>query len=106
MSFKDLVENIEELIETEIDLDEELADIGVGTHAHLVVYNDDYNTFDWVIQCFTEVLKHTSEQAEQLSFMVHYKGRAIVKVAPRTVLRPLHTALSDRGLSVEIEDGE
>jgi ATP-dependent Clp protease adaptor protein ClpS len=106
MNFSELIQNIEELVETEIDLDEELADLGVSTHSHLVVYNDDHNTFDWVIQSFVEVLKHTTEQAEQLSMMVHYKGKAIVKVAPRSILRPLRTALTDRGLSAVIEAGQ
>lgn len=82
-------------------LTEELTD--VGDLAELIVYNDDHNTFDWVIQCFVEILNHSSAQAEQLSIVIHYKGKATVKTAPMPVLRPLKDALVDRGLSAVIE---
>lgn len=74
-----------------------------GTMSELVVYNDDFNTFEWVIECFMEVLSHTSEQAEQLSLMIHYNGKATVKTAAFSVLRPFKDALVDRGLSAVIE---
>ncbi len=75
----------------------------VGVTSELIVYNDDHNTFDWVIECFVEVLGHTPEQAEQLSLIVHYKGKATVKTAPMDILRPLKDALVDRGLSAVIQ---
>lgn len=74
-----------------------------GVMSELVVYNDDYNTFEWVIECFIEVLSHSSEQAEQLSLIIHYTGKATVKTASFNVLRPLKDALVDRGLSAVIE---
>ena len=74
-----------------------------GSMSELVVYNDDFNTFEWVIECFVDVLSHTSEQAEQLSLIIHYKGKATVKTAIFEVLRPLKDALIDRGLSAVIE---
>ncbi len=74
-----------------------------GDHSQLIVYNDDVNTFDWVIQCLTEIINHTFEQAEQLSLLIHYKGKATVKTAPFKVLRPIKDALCDRGLSAVIE---
>ena len=76
---------------------------GAGEMSELVVYNDDFNTFEWVIECFIEVLSHSSEQAEQLSLIIHYRGKATVKTAPFNVLRPLKDALVDRGLSAVIE---
>jgi len=79
-------------------------DIDSGVLSELVVYNDDFNTFDWVIQCFTEVLHHSSAQAEQLSLIIHFKGKATVKTAAREVLKPLKDALIDRGLSAVIEE--
>ena len=79
---------------------EELTD--VGSESELVVYNDDFNTFDWVIECFVDVLEHSSEQAEQLSLIIHFKGKATVKTAPFDTLRPLKDALVDRGLSAVI----
>ncbi len=79
-------------------------DIGSGSPARIVVYNDDHNTFEWVIQCFIEVLQHTPEQAEQLSLMIHFKGRATVKTGPRSELLPRCEALQDRGLSAEMDE--
>jgi ATP-dependent Clp protease adaptor protein ClpS len=93
-------EDIDVLVEEEIT-----DDTGTGELAQLIVYNDDLNTFDWVIQSFMEILKHTAEQAEQLSLMIHTKGRATVKTAPIKELRPKKDALIDRGLSAVIEEG-
>lgn len=78
-------------------------DTSVGSLSELVVYNDDYNTFEWVIECFVEVLSHTSEQAEQLSLIIHYTGKATVKTAAFEVLRPFKDELVERGLSAVIE---
>jgi ATP-dependent Clp protease adaptor protein ClpS len=80
-----------------------LEDITTGTTAQLIVYNDDYNTFDWVIQCFMEVCEHTEEQSEQLSLIVHFKGKATVKTGSFEQLKPMKDALIDRGLSAVIE---
>lgn len=92
-------EELEEvLVEEEISEEED-----TGEPAQLVVYNDDVNTFDWVIQCFIDILRHTHAQAEQLSLIIHFKGRAIVKTAPKKVLKPKKDALIDRGLSAVIE---
>lgn len=88
---------------------DELEDILVGDEvtsgekSQLIVYNDDYNTFDWVIQCFMEVCDHTHEQSEQLSILVHFKGKATVKTGVMSVLKPMKDALIDRGLSAVIE---
>ena len=83
---------------------EEIEDVDVGMPSLLVVYNDDENTFDWVIQCFMDVLKYSSQQAEQLAMMIHFKGKATVKTAPKPELRPKKEALTDKGLSAVIED--
>lgn len=80
-------------------------DIGSDLPAHIIVFNDDFNTFDWVIQCFMEVLKHTHEQAEQLSIIIHFKGKATVKTGEKRELIPLCEALLDRGLSAVVEEG-
>ena len=75
-----------------------------GYGSRLIVYNDEHNTFDWVIQCFMEVLEHTYEQAEQLSIIIHFKGKACVKRGPRKELKPQKDALVERGLSAVLED--
>ena len=86
-------------------LEEEL-DVGTGEPADLIVHNDDVNTFDWVMQCFVEVLGHTAEQSEQLALLIHLKGKATVKSAAFNELRPKKEALVDRGLSAVIEGRE
>ncbi len=91
-------EELEELL-----LEEEEVASDVGEHSQLIVYNDDHNTFDWVIQCFVEVLDHSPEQSEQLALIIHFKGKATVKTAPFTELKPKKDALVDRGLSAVIE---
>jgi ATP-dependent Clp protease adaptor protein ClpS len=86
-------------------LDEEVVDhTGTGDYAQLIVYNDEINTFDWVIKSFMEVLNHTFEQSEQLSLIIHTKGKATVKTAPSGELRPKKAALQNRGLSAVIEE--
>ncbi len=89
----------------EVLLEEEISDSDIGSMAQLIVYNDDVNTFEWVIKCFIEILRHTSEQAEQLALLIHFKGKATVKTAPKRELMPKKEALIDRGLSAVIEEG-
>lgn len=72
-------------------------------HHQLVLYNDDVNTFDFVIESLMEVCKHERLQAEQCTLLVHYAGKCAVKEGSFSVLRPLCEALLDRGLSSVIE---
>ncbi len=74
-----------------------------GKQSQLLIYNDDVNTFDWVIECLMEICNHTFEQSEQLSLLIHFKGKATVKTASFEVLKPMKDALVDRGLSAVIE---
>jgi ATP-dependent Clp protease adaptor protein ClpS len=69
---------------------------------HLVVYNDDVNTFDNVINWLIEICNHEVLQAEQCAHIVHYKGKCSVKTGSFDDLQPRAVALLDRGLSVEI----
>ncbi len=79
-------------------------DIDTGRLAQIIVFNDDVNTFDWVIESFIQILQHSAAQAEQLSLIVHYKGKAIVKTGSFKDLKPKKDALVDRGLSAVIEE--
>ena len=88
---------------TQDDLDVMEAETG-GTVAHIIVYNDEVNTFDWVIKCFVEVCEHTDAQAEQLSLIIHFKGKANVKTGSKEQLMPMKEALIDRGLSAVLEE--
>lgn len=81
----------------------EIKEADVGNSFELVVYNDEVNTFDWVIECFMDVLQHSFEQSEQLSLLIHFKGKAAVKTAAFKTLKPLKDALTERGLSAVIE---
>lgn len=71
---------------------------------HLILYNDDVNTFDHVIDTLVKVCHHTFEQAEQCAIIVHFKGKCDVKSGSYDFLKPLCTALLDAGLSAEIEE--
>ena len=68
----------------------------------LVVYNDEVNTFDHVIDTLIKVCRHTPEQAEQCTLMVHYKGKCAVKAGSFEELTPMRQAICDRGISAEI----
>ncbi|MFN4083005.1 MAG: ATP-dependent Clp protease adaptor ClpS [Bacteroidia bacterium] len=69
----------------------------------VILYNDDVNTFDFVIECLVDICKHELLQAEQLTLIVHYKGKAVVKVGPLDEMQDVCTALCDRGLSAELQ---
>jgi len=68
----------------------------------LVVFNDDVNTFDWVIESLIDVCDHEVTQAEQCAFIVHYKGQCTVKSGDFETLEPMQRDLSNRNLSVEV----
>ena len=84
---------------------EELSDISIDDilNSKLVVYNDDVNSFEWVIECFTKYLQHNPQQAEQCAMIIHNKGKCSVKEGTKEKLLPLKVALTDAGLSAEIE---
>ena len=90
------------MIQTEICTDnivlEELID-----QKDLIVFNDDVNSFDHVIATLIKVCKHTEIQAEQCTWIIHYKGKCQVKRGVFEKLEPICTALLDRGLSAEIQ---
>jgi ATP-dependent Clp protease adaptor protein ClpS len=68
----------------------------------IVLFNDEVNTFDWVIESLIDVCEHSFEQAEQCSVLVHYKGKCGVKTGTYKELEPRCSALLERGLSAEI----
>ena len=68
----------------------------------IVLYNDDVNTFDHVIETLIYACDHTPEQAEQCSIIVHFKGKCTVKTGEYDDLKPRCSILLDAGLSAEI----
>jgi ATP-dependent Clp protease adaptor protein ClpS len=69
----------------------------------LIVYNDDFNTFDHVIETLKELCGHTTEQAEQCTLLIHYKGKCDVKRGSAKQLKPIFEGLGERGLTAAIE---
>ncbi|MBI9037276.1 MAG: ATP-dependent Clp protease adaptor ClpS [Bacteroidales bacterium] len=69
----------------------------------IVLYNDDFNTFDFVIDTLVEVCNHNVNQAEQCAFIVHYKGKCSVKRGSFNKLKPLKEEMLRRSLTVSIE---
>ena len=69
----------------------------------LVLYNDDHNTFEHVIECLVKYCSHTSIQGEQCAWIVHHNGRCGVKKDVLDKLKPMCEALLDAGLSATIE---
>ena len=68
----------------------------------IVLYNDEVNTFDHVINMLIAACEHTPEQAEQCSLIVHYKGKCTVKTGSYDELKPRCSMLLDAGLSAEV----
>jgi ATP-dependent Clp protease adaptor protein ClpS len=68
----------------------------------IILYNDEVNTFDHVINTLVYACEHTPEQAEQCSLIVHYKGKCTVKTGPYDELKPRCSMLLDAGLSAEV----
>lgn len=86
----------------ELELPEIEIDELVNDPNSLVVYNDDVNTFDHVINTLIKVCKHTPEQAEQCTILIHYKGKCAVKSGTRDELKPMATAICDVGIDARI----
>ncbi len=76
--------------------------IDVSDLKNLVVFNDDVNTFDHVIQTLVRVCKHTHEQAEQCAMIVHYRGKCTVKQGSLDDLKPMRDAICERGIDARI----
>jgi ATP-dependent Clp protease adaptor protein ClpS len=74
----------------------------ISLNNEIIIYNDDVNTFDHVIDTLIRVCSHTSEQAEQCALIIHYKGKCTVKTGPMNELVPQCTQLLEAGLSAEI----
>jgi ATP-dependent Clp protease adaptor protein ClpS len=69
----------------------------------LVVWNDDVNTFEWVIKALIEICGHSQEQAEQCSILIHTQGKYAVKNGDLETLKPMCEAILDRGISATLE---
>ncbi|GIL24479.1 MAG: ATP-dependent Clp protease adaptor protein ClpS [Bacteroidota bacterium] len=68
----------------------------------LVVFNDDFNTFQHVIDTLIRVCKHTPQQAEQCTWLIHYKGKCVVRSGTEEVLKPMCEAICEAGIDARI----
>ena len=89
--------NIKERVSEELLLEEETVE-----QNEIVLFNDDVNTFDYVIEVLIQICNHTVEQAEQCSIIVHNNGKCTVKTGEYKDLKPKCTKLLEAGLSAEI----
>ncbi len=83
----------------------ELVDVSTKTTSpfQIIVWNDDVNTFEWVIETLIHVCGHTQEQAEQCAYIIHHSGKYAVKNGSYDDLRPMCDAILDRGISATLE---
>ena len=89
--------------DTKKEVQEEVDVLEKEVNQHeIVLFNDEVNTFDFVIDSLIEVCEHTLEQAEQCALLVHYKGKCTVKTGEYNDLKPRCTKLLIKGLSAEI----
>jgi ATP-dependent Clp protease adaptor protein ClpS len=75
----------------------------IGMECSLIVWNDEVNTFDWVIQALVEICDHTQEQAEQCAMIIHTQGKYAVKHGSYEVLKPMCDAITERGIGATLE---
>jgi ATP-dependent Clp protease adaptor protein ClpS len=69
----------------------------------IIVWNDEVNTFEWVIVTLMEVCGHSEEQAEQCALLIHTQGKYAVKNGSFKELKPKCEAITDRGIGATIE---
>ena len=69
----------------------------------LIVWNDEVNTFEWVIATLMEVCGHSEQQAEQCSMIIHTRGKYAVKEGSYDDLKPQCDAITERGINATIE---
>lgn len=91
--------DLDTLVEEEVDILEEVV---IEETKEIVLYDDDFNTFDFVIDSLVKVCKHSAIQAEQCTYIVHYNGKCGVKKGEYAKLKPMCSALLERGLTAEI----
>jgi len=82
---------------------EVLDELDVSDIKNLLIYNDDFNTFDHVINTLIRICNHTLQQAEQCTWLIHYKGKCSVKKGPFEELKPKREAICGAGIDARIQ---
>lgn len=86
-------------VETQEDV---LSEVALDGDWHVVLFNDNHNTFDHVIDCLIHTCGHDELQAEQCAMIVHFKGKCTVKSGSYDELAPIHQSLTMKDLTVEL----
>ena len=89
-------------MQEEQSLSEVMETLGASGY-NLVVWNDEVNTFDWVIETLVEVCGHSAEQAEQCAMIIHTRGKYAVKNGSYSQLKPQCDAITDRLINATVE---
>jgi ATP-dependent Clp protease adaptor protein ClpS len=95
-----------EVIKNNLKPFEEIENDVFTMHEHsynLIVWNDEVNTFEWVIETLIKVCGHSSEQAEQCAMFIHTKGKYAVKNGDYETLKPMCDSITDRSIGATIE---
>ena len=74
----------------------------VEKDSELIVFNDEVNTFNHVINTLIRVCKHSNEQAQQCTLIIHFKGKCTVKTGPIEKLKSACQGILDAGIQAEI----
>ena len=84
---------------------QEIAEVeeAIDSPFHLIVWNDEVNTFEWVIESLMEICQHSYEQAEQSAYIIHFKGKYAVKHGAYDDLKPMCDAMTERGIGATLE---
>jgi ATP-dependent Clp protease adaptor protein ClpS len=82
---------------------EEVVEVGTGDNRFLILHNDDVHTFDFVIEALIKVCELEPIQAEQCTYLVHYKGKCDIKKGDYSFLSPYKEALTEKGLEATID---
>ena len=88
-----------EQVEEQIELLEAIDTVDLKD---LTIFNDDVNIFDHVINTLIKICRHTPEQAEQCTWIIHYKGKCSVKKGTFEVLKPMREAICEAGIDARI----
>ena len=70
---------------------------------NLIVFNDDFNTFEHVTNTLIKICKHEATQAEQCTYIIHYKGKCVVRNGSYRTLKPMREGISEAGIKAAIK---
>jgi ATP-dependent Clp protease adaptor protein ClpS len=87
------------------ELDEDIL-VSSDSPYSLIVWNDEVNTFEWVIETLVDVCGHSEEQAEQCAMIIHVQGKYAVKKGDYDTLKPMCNSINDRGINATMEVNE